>query len=241
MMHPLLRPLVIRMFSSYGDRKLNKVLRICLQTCRELVCSLPPRVLFAAPVRFLLYTDASWQRGRSGTMAGVLVDLFAPLVEGIPFGRKFLFWRFRVTKDMIHSKYNLHPINFLEAVAPLVSVYLWGEKFVHTKLICFIDNNSAKGTLNRMNSGKCHLALVAYFFWKFCTEKRISCLVDRVKSEDNISDLPTREDLHRFFVENFCTEEVLLSDELVEVVKKVLLLDTEFKEILLDEEVAASV
>ncbi|CAD7976194.1 unnamed protein product [Amoebophrya sp. A25] len=147
MLRPILRPLVSRMFQEFGGSKMTKAIRACLGVCKDLVVRLPPRVLYSAPVRYIIYTDASWQRSRSGYMAGVLVDLFEKYDPSIPFGRKFRLWRMFVSKKMIVEKYSDHPINFLESVAPFVCNLLWGDRLTSSKVIYYIDNNCAKGTL----------------------------------------------------------------------------------------------
>ncbi|CAD7945782.1 unnamed protein product [Amoebophrya sp. A25] len=223
------------MFLKKGSLGLSSALVSCLKLCYELLPQIPPRKLFADPCRCIVYTDASWQRGRTGTIAGVLIDLEQVTDASTPEGLGILsYWKYDVHKHMTHEKFASFPINVLESIAPTVSVQVWGELFRNSRVEMYIDNSSAQGCLIRMNSGKPHLAVMSFEFWRSCSLLSISPYIDRVPSADNIADLPTKVNLLSFFREFFNTREVPLSDKIVQDLHRLLMLDVRWKEILID-------
>ncbi|CAD7954485.1 unnamed protein product [Amoebophrya sp. A25] len=211
-LRPLIRPLMVRMFQNNKDFSLNKALALSLRACADLIKVLPPRKLTVSPVRFLVYTDASWRRGK-GVLAGVLVFPERVNRESGSLG-KVLMWRLAVSESDLHPSVAKFPINFLEAVAAIIALKVWIKLLSNSRCVFLLDNCAAEGTLHRMNSGRPSMSLSAFYFWLIASEFSVSPELGRVPSESNVSDLPTKNDeMFRKFQEAFDYDEWFLSEE----------------------------
>ncbi|CAD7974401.1 unnamed protein product [Amoebophrya sp. A25] len=238
MLHPMMRPILARVFSSCSDHSLRRVLKASLSACAELVVSLPARSLIFLPTRYLIYSDASWQREK-GYIAACLVDCWQVNKDSRSLGA-VAYWKTLVFQSETFEDAALYPINFLEGCAAVVALWVWSDLLAGSRVDCFIDNCCAEGLLIRMNSGRSHLAALAFEFWKHASRFHISPQIFRVPSAVNIADLPTKVGfLYESFKISFDAQEVQLSEEIKDRVYKLLKLEVDNREILLDRSFAS--
>ncbi|CAD7957930.1 unnamed protein product [Amoebophrya sp. A25] len=239
MLHPLMKPILSRMFSSTADHSLHRVLKASLSACADLVVSLPARSLVFLPTRYIIYSDASWQR-KKGFIAACLIDCWQVNKEKRSLG-PIAYWKFPVDQSKIFEDTALYPINFLEGCAAVVAMWVWSDLLAGARVDCFIDNCCAEGLLIRMNSGKSHLACLAFQFWQHCSSFQISPQIFRVPSAVNLADLPTKIGfLYENFKLSFDAKEIKLSESIKERINRLLKLEVEHREILLDRSFASS-
>jgi hypothetical protein len=83
-------------------------------------------------------------------------------------------------------------INPLETFAVLVALHTFKEQLRDTSITIYIDNNTAKSAISN-GSSECQVSnQIAGEIWALAYENSMSIWVERVKSELNIADLPSR-------------------------------------------------
>ena len=83
-------------------------------------------------------------------------------------------------------------INFLEALAPLMILRQFKEEMRDKTVIFAIDNTSALGALQKGYSSRFPNSVLASEFWEICASFHINPWFERVSTDDNCADEPSR-------------------------------------------------
>ena len=192
-LNPLLRPIYERVYAPGRGCGLTPSMRLSLRSVLSVLGKLPPRSLTSYKPSFRIYTDASFARGR-GIIAAVLIDARAGVVHD--WGRGSLScWFCKVRAEDLPESVRAFPINFLELITPVVALRIWKATLAGAQVAFYVDNTAAEHTLLNMNSKKPHFALPTFQFWAELTSAGIDAWVDRVATDCNIADWPTRNNL----------------------------------------------
>ena len=85
-------------------------------------------------------------------------------------------------------------IQFMEMAAAVLFVATFGDMSRDANVTLYCDNVAQQGALSKGFSRDLDNAVLAGLFWDMVAEKGINVWFDRVASEENISDVPTREE-----------------------------------------------
>ena len=85
-------------------------------------------------------------------------------------------------------------IQFMEMSAAVLFVATFGQFCWDGNVTFFCDNVAQQGSLSKGFTRDFDNAVLAGVFWDMVAEKGINLWVERVTSEENLSDVPTRED-----------------------------------------------
>ena len=113
-------------------------------------------------------------------------------------------------------------ICFLEAIAPLLVLRVFKEQLRGKIVIFVIDNNSALGALQKGYSSRYPNSEVTREFWQICAEYVITPWFERVSSEDNVADDPSRNEFGTSETLKAKRFTVRISEKDVEIMKKTL-------------------
>ena len=85
-----------------------------------------------------------------------------------------------------------NPIEQIETAAVLLLLEVFFDELRDTDVRLFVDNIAAQGSLIRGFSRSLSQALLCGAVWSRVAKARVGLWVDRVESEANIADIPTR-------------------------------------------------
>ena len=111
-------------------------------------------------------------------------------------------WRPRVTRGQVPTAWRRAwqrrekgvDINEVEAVGPLLAWNTWPD-LSNGMLICFIDNEAAKGTLIRGSSSVLAMNIITHHTWELFRKRALHAWVERVATDDNPIDKASRGDV----------------------------------------------
>ena len=185
-----LKPVFARQHAKLARRAMtiSPVLREGLLWLRRLVIRAPPKTLFsdAFPRRHVrAFVDA---RGKNGMLACVV------------FWDDGCHWQPSMCRHQMPPEIFtvLKPkgnyIQFMEMAAAVLFVATFGDMSRDANVTLYCDNVAQQGALSKGFSRDLDNAVLAGLFWDMVAEKGINVWFDRVASEENISDVPTREE-----------------------------------------------
>lgn len=99
-----------------------------------------------------------------------------------------------VQKFWITRKTQIVPV---EMVAPIIALQTFKERLVGSDLILLIDSEAVEAALIKGYSSKEDLCVLISIFWDLVFELRIRVFIDRVATDANPADWPSRDDLKR--------------------------------------------
>ena len=157
----------------------------------ELVSSAPPRELRvgSSPPCALLYTDGSSEPGRVPQhIVGAV--LYLP-------GQESPRYTWTAVPDEVVEKWipSGNYIQLVELFAGPLSLDTWEKQLTDTDLIHMVDNNTALSVLVKNYSTNEDCVKIASDFWLRAAKIRCNPWVDRVESDSNISDDPSRQNV----------------------------------------------
>ena len=129
--------------------------------------------------KVILYTDASGATFRQGIMGAVL------------FTAEGNYW---ATGNVPYFPLKTRStyIGVFETLAVLASLATFRSLMRECDLLIFIDNVEAQHAVVSGFTGNEDTAILAFFIWRYFCELNIRVWVERVDSESNVADLPTR-------------------------------------------------
>ena len=83
-------------------------------------------------------------------------------------------------------------IGMIELVAPLMALEALGKRVDGCRIIVLVDSEAAEGALARGYSGVEDVCALAGLFWRQCVARGIAPYIDRVPTDGNPSDGPSR-------------------------------------------------
>ena len=84
-------------------------------------------------------------------------------------------------------------IAMVELFAPILAVMILGEELRGRSVVIFIDNESVESALIKGYSSREDLCELTAVFWDQCESLKIECYIDRVSTDANIADGPSRD------------------------------------------------
>jgi len=185
-----LRVLSERQYSSFHRSDLNKALVLALHHWRTLISDGPPRpisLLGARPADFVIFTDGSFPDGTSA--------LLKPWIGGVLFKRGMQPVQFscEVSSKMI-SRWlpRKSQIAMVELFATVVALETFKPWIRGSWTLMFVDSEPVQGSLVKGYSAKEDLCELVGIFWKLALELEVFLYVDRVPTDSNPADPPSR-------------------------------------------------
>ena len=178
-----LRLVYKRQRSTDSSIALGEPLRKDLIALREVIRQGRPRRIHSALGRgsHVVYTDAD---GRGG-VAGVLFR------QG---HARPLFFRWRVPQSWhARMKPRKTQIEVYEAIATVVALYTFAPYVEGSDLWLFVDNTGAQAAITKGVGGEDDVNAIASAFWTQAAAEDLGIWVERVDSESNPADLPSRD------------------------------------------------
>ena len=175
-----------RQYQRGGSFKLDNNLEYWLRWWLDIFDALQPRTLPVEPRQIrptILYTDGS-EQGDNRVICGVL---FSPKIQAPQFFSHVL-----TAAAVARWCPKQTMINQVEASAGIVALDTWADLLRDSDVIHFIDSNtSLNGLVNGWSrkSDTCHLVGL---YWKRAALLKAFMWIDRVESESNIADGPTK-------------------------------------------------
>ena len=98
----------------------------------------------------------------------------------------------QVKKKWLQRKTQIVPV---EMVAPIVALVTFADRLKGKDLLLFIDSEAVEGALVKGYSSKEDLCTLVSVFWDLVFELQITVFIDRVATDANPADWPSRGDL----------------------------------------------
>ena len=83
----------------------------------------------------------------------------------------------------------------IEALAPLIAIDLVRDQIRGCSVLIFVDSEAAEGALIKGYSSREDLCELTGIFWEMVENVNILVYIDRVSTDSNIADLPSRGDM----------------------------------------------
>ena len=188
-----LRSLSERQYSKVPRSDVNKAISLSLDQWRLLVESGPPRPIECTGSRktdFVIFTDGSFPDAKS--------SLADPWIGGVLFqrGARPIQFGCRVDKKLIDSWIpRKSQIAMVELFATVVALSTFGNRIKGSWSLLFVDSESALGALVKGYSAKEDLCELVGVFWNLALEFQINLFIDRVPTDSNPADPPSRASL----------------------------------------------
>ena len=80
----------------------------------------------------------------------------------------------------------------VEMLAPVIAVHALGQLLRDRRILVFIDSEAVEGALVKGYSGKPDIDELAGAFWAMCVAGRVAPYIDRVPTDANPGDDPSR-------------------------------------------------
>ena len=181
----------------FGDSgfALDEPLRFALEHWRHLIRAGPPRPIEMKKIKkpdVVIFTDGFTPDPRDDDprpdrVGAVLFDRRweAPLQfsEVIPK---------EMQKNWAPRKTQIVPV---EMIAPILALHTFRERLFGTDLILLIDSEAVESALVKGYSSKSDLCTLVSVFWNLIFELRVRVFIDRVSTDSNPADWPSRDDL----------------------------------------------
>ena len=188
------RSLSERQYDKSGRSDVTLAIELSLRSWTKILCTGRPRPIVGAINRcadVVIFTDGFFpnpRRGESGIarVGGVIFDrerskpmwFTKPITDELMAG-----WIPRETQ-----------ISMVEMFAPVLAVAAYGQQLAGRSLIVMVDSESVEGALVKGYSSKADLCELTGVFWDLCDQLHIAVYIDRVPTDANISDGPSRDD-----------------------------------------------
>ena len=188
-----LRSLSERQCSKVPRSDVNKAIALSLRHWRSLIEGGPPRPIEFAGSRkadFVIFTDGSFPDAKS--------SLKDPWIGGVLFSRESRPVQFGCKVDLemmdrwIPRK---SQIAMVELFATVVALKTFQDRLRGSWSLLFVDSESAQGALVKGYSAKEDLCELVGVFWDLALETQVNLFIDRVPTDSNPADPPSRDAL----------------------------------------------
>lgn len=99
-----------------------------------------------------------------------------------------------VQRRWLHRSTQIVPI---EMIAPILALATFADRLVQTDLILLIDSEAVEAALVKGYSSREDLCELISIFWDLVVQLRVRVFIDRVSTDANPADWPSRGDLDR--------------------------------------------
>ena len=185
-----LRSLSERQYSKIPRSDVNKAIKLSLDHWKSLVESGPPRPIMSSGSKktdFVIFTDGSFPDTKSSLkdpwIGGVLFQKGARPVQ---FGCKV---DLETMDKWIPRK---SQIAMVELFATVIALATFGDRLRGSWSLLFVDSESAQGALVKGYSAKEDLCELVGVFWNLALELQVNLFIDRVPTDSNPADPPSR-------------------------------------------------
>ena len=185
-----LRSLSERQYTRVPRSDINKAIKLSLVKWQELVSEGPPRPIEFVENRradYVIFTDGSFPDGKS--------DLLKPWIGGVLFakGMKPVQFGCPVDEEMIQKWIpRKSQIAMVELFATVVALTTFKKCLQGSWSLLFVDSEPVQGALVKGYSAKEDLCELVGVFWKLALELQVNLYIDRVPTDSNPSDPPSR-------------------------------------------------
>ena len=186
-----LRSLSERQYSKYPRSEVNAPLQLSLEHWKFLIEAGPPRKIEFTERKksdYVIFTDGSFPDLKS--------SLTEPWIGGVLFckGRKF---GCRVSMDLIEKWIpRKSQIAMVEMFATVVALSTFAPWIKDSWSLLFVDSEPVQGALVKGYSSKEDLCqLVGVFWWRLALDIQVNLYIDRVPTDSNPADPPSRDQL----------------------------------------------
>lgn len=190
-----LRSLSERQYSKFNHTALNKAIVLSLQHWRWLVVAGPPRPILETNPRsadFALFTDGSFPDGKPGSPS-------KPWIGGVLFRRGEVPLQFgcEVRKSLI-AKWlpRKSQIAMVELFATVVALKTFEDRLAGSWSLLLVDSEPVQGALVKGYSAREDVCELVGVFWKFALDLKVNLYVDRVPTDANPADPPSRDHMN---------------------------------------------
>eukprot|EP00438_Fugacium_kawagutii_P017427 Skav208457 [mRNA] locus=scaffold1104:125034:126098:+ [translate_table: standard] len=188
----LLRALSERQYTKFPKSEINGAIEAALAMWVRLIEEGPPRpILEAKPMKtqFVLFTDGSFPDGSKDSPS-------YPWIGGVIFARDMQPRQFgcRVPDHLIQTWLpRKSQIAMVELFATLVALETFGDLLKDAWSLLFVDSEPVQGALVKGYSSKDDLCHLVGEFWMIALKLRTYLYIDRVPTDSNPSDPPSRD------------------------------------------------
>ena len=188
-----LRSLSERQYSKFPRSDVNAPLKLSLEHWKLLIEDGPPRKIETAERRksdFVIFTDGSYPDQKS--------SLTEPWIGGVLFrkGRRPVQFGCSVSQDLIDKWLpRKSQIAMVEMFATVVALATFAPWIKDSWSLLFVDSEPVQGALVKGYSAKEDLCELVGVFWRLALEIQVNLYIDRVPTDSNPSDPPSRDQL----------------------------------------------
>ena len=189
-----LRALSERQYTKANHSHLSKAIVLALKQWKWLIEEGPPRPISESRPRssdFVIFTDGSYPDGKHGSplkpwIGGVLFARGeAPLQFGCEVPQKLIAkWLPRKSQ-----------IAMVELFATVVALKTFGHRIAGSWSLLLVDSEPVQGALVKGYSSREDLCELVGIFWNLALDLRINLYIDRVPTDANPADPPSRDNL----------------------------------------------
>lgn len=184
------------MKSSFG---LDPALREALVQWKDLVDAGPPRTIdqqVSKKADVIIFTDGFTPDPRDKSQSRL-----PDRVGAVMFDRRLLRPKQfsevipkSVSEKWLQRTTQIIPI---EMMAPVLALSSFADRLVNSDVILLIDSEAVEAALIKGYSSKSDVCLIISVFWKLALKLRCRIFIDRVSTDANPADWPSRNDLVR--------------------------------------------
>ena len=179
---------------SLSERHLNKALVKSLEHWKWLIQHGPPRPIMIASAKkadAVIFTDGSFPDGKEGSplkpwIGGVFFRLGCQPVQ---FGGE-------VSQKLIDQWLpRKSQISMVEMFATVVALETFRDQITDASVLLFVDSESVQGALVKGYSAREGLCELVGSFWKLALDVKVNLFIDRISTDANPADPPSRDRL----------------------------------------------
>jgi len=186
-----LRALSERQYTKFNQAVLNPAIVLALQQWKWLINEGPPRPILESKPKvadYVLFTDGSYPDGKAGSpdkpwIGGVLFKKgHVPLQSGCEVDQKLI-------DKWIPRK---SQIAMVELFATVVALTTFAKQLCGSWSFLMVDSEPVQGALVKGYSSREDLCELVSVFWKLALDCRVNLYIDRVPTDANPADHPSR-------------------------------------------------
>ena len=190
-----LRALSERQYSKWPSSELNAAIRLSLGEWEHLLVKGPPRPIEEIKKKradFVIFTDGSFPDDRSDGPE-------FPWIGGVIPSRNMTPLQFgcRVHDSLIRKWLpRKSQIAMVEMFAVIVALVTFGPLIKNSWILMFVDSEPVQGALVKGYSAKEDMCELTGVFWKLALELKVNTYIDRVSTDANPADPPSRDQMN---------------------------------------------
>ena len=186
-----LRSLSERQYTKFNHTALNKAIVLSLEHWRWLIVEGPPRPILETRPRsadYVLFTDGSFPDGKPGSP-------LKPWIGGVLFKKGEVPLQFGCEVDRSLIKKWLprkSQIAMVELFATVLALKTFEGHLAESWSLLLVDSESVQGALVKGYSAREDVCELVGVFWKIALDLKVNLYVDRVPTDANPADPPSR-------------------------------------------------